>query len=183
MYAALAIHREMQSRGVNATFRATGQTGILIEGTGIAVDAVVSDFISGAIEVLAPANDPGHWDVIEGQGSIFHPAYAGVSLGLLHGSQPDVIVVCHEAGRERIDEFEDFAIQPMQTVIDVNLELARLTNPDVRFGGVSLNTRLLTDREAVDAITALSDQLGAPVVDPVRTGVASIVDSLDGALL
>jgi uncharacterized NAD-dependent epimerase/dehydratase family protein len=100
-------------------------------------------------------------------------------LGLLHGSQPDVIVVCHEAGRERIDEFEDFAIQPLQRVIDVHLDLARLTNPDVRFGGVSLNTRLLNDTEAVAAITALSEQLDAPVVDPVRTGMAPIVDGLE----
>ena len=98
-YTALAIEREMRARGWNADFRATGQTGIMIAGEGVAIDAVVADFIAGAVEWLAPDNDPGHWDVIEGQGSLFHPAFAGVSMGLLHGAQPDALVLCHEPTR------------------------------------------------------------------------------------
>src|SRR5262249_26969628 len=98
-YSALAITRELQRRGLKGTFWATGATGIMIAGGGLPVDAAVCDFTAGAAEVLSPDNDADHWDVIEGQGSLFHPGYAGVTLGLLHGSQPDAIVVCHEAGR------------------------------------------------------------------------------------
>src|SRR5262249_32333711 len=87
-YTALAVAKAMRGRGVTADFRATGQTGIMISGAGIAVDAVVADSIAGAAEALSPDADPGHWDIIEGQGSLFHPSYAGVTLGLLHGSQP-----------------------------------------------------------------------------------------------
>jgi uncharacterized NAD-dependent epimerase/dehydratase family protein len=89
----------MRARGLNADFRATGQTGVLISGRGVAIDAVVADFIAGAAEWLTPANDPDHWDVVEGQGSLFHPSFAGVTLGLLHGAQPDAFVVCHEPTR------------------------------------------------------------------------------------
>ncbi|HDO51642.1 MAG TPA: DUF1611 domain-containing protein, partial [Rhizobiales bacterium] len=99
MYTALAIEREMLKQGRKATFRATGQTGILITGEGVSVDAVVADFISGAIEVIAPANEPDHWDIVEGQGSLFHASYAGVSTGLLHGAQADALVLCHEPTR------------------------------------------------------------------------------------
>ena len=92
-YTALAIERAMQSNQIDASFKATGQTGILIAESGIAIDAIVSDFISGAVEWLSPDCDDNHWDIIEGQGSLFHPSFAGVSLGLLHGSQPDAFVV------------------------------------------------------------------------------------------
>ena len=99
MYTTLALEKEMHARGIKADFRATGQTGIFIAGSGVSIDAVVADFISGAVEWLAPANDPDHWDLVEGQGSLFHPSYAGVSLGLLHGAQPTALVVCHEPNR------------------------------------------------------------------------------------
>src|SRR3546814_13223579 len=100
MFTSLALEREMRARGIKADFRATGQTGILIAGGGVSVDAVISDFVSGATEFLSPANDPDHWDLIEGQGSLFHASYAGVSLGLLHGAQADALVMCHAPGRE-----------------------------------------------------------------------------------
>ena len=108
-YTALALARAFVARGVAADFRATGQTGILIAGSGIPMDAVVADFEAGAAELLSPEAAPQHWDVIEGQGSLFHPAYAAVTLGLLHGSQPDVFVVCHEPGREFVLGHEEFA--------------------------------------------------------------------------
>lgn len=178
MFTTLAIHREMEKRGVSATFRATGQTGILIEGCGVPVDAVVSDFISGMVETLTPANDPEHWDIIEGQGSLVQPAYAGVSLGLLHGSQPDVIVVCHEAGRVQMDEMEGFTVPDLQNIIDLNLMMGRVTNPNIRLGGIALNTVNLSEEDALAEIARVEAEFCVPVVDPVRTGVAKIVDKL-----
>ena len=96
MYTALALEKEMRARGLKADFRATGQTGIFIAGDGVSIDAVVSDFVSGAVEWICPENDADHWDLVEGQGSLFHASYAGVTLGLIHGAQPDALVMCHE---------------------------------------------------------------------------------------
>src|SRR5918993_1008601 len=132
-YTALAIEKELRSRGVDADFRATGQTGIFISGRGIAVDSVVSDFVSGAAEWLSPAAALAHWDVIEGQGSLFHPAYAGVTLGLLHGSQPDVLVLCHDLARTEIADYPGFAIPGYEAAFEAYLTAARLTNREVRF--------------------------------------------------
>src|ERR1700723_1064129 len=143
-YTALALARAFKNRGLDADFRATGQTGILIAGGGIPMDAVISDFEAGAAELLSPDASAEHWDVIEGQGSLFHPAYAGVSLGLLHGSQPDVIVVCHEVGRTRILGFPDFATPDLARTIGLTLAMARLTNPAARCAGISLNTATLS---------------------------------------
>jgi len=178
MFTALAITRELQARGVKADFRATGQTGIFIAGSGVSVDAVVADFISGATELLSPANDPEHWDVIEGQGAVLHPSYAGVSLGLLHGSQPDALVVCHEAGRTRMDCLEQHPVPSFEQTIQANLSAARVTNPDARVVGIALNTRHLTEEQALQDIAATGQRLGLPCVDPVRTGVAAIVDGM-----
>ncbi len=104
-YTALALTQALQAQGAKATFRATGQTGIMIAGAGVAIDAVIADFIAGAAETLSPDNAPDHWDVIEGQGALFHPAYAGVTLGLLHGSQPDALVLCHDPSRTTIEDY------------------------------------------------------------------------------
>ena len=171
-YSALAIARALQGRSVDADFRATGQTGIMIAGSGIPMDAVVSDFAAGAAEMLTPDAADGHWDVIEGQGSLLHPAFAGVSLALLHGSQPDVIVVCHQAGRESILGHEDYALPSIEETIELNLLLGRRTNPAIRCGGVSLNTGHLADGEAEALIAAESARLGRPVADPMRGGAA-----------
>ncbi|MGF1609609.1 MAG: N-acetyltransferase DgcN [Kiloniellales bacterium] len=178
MFTALALEREMRARGLKADFRATGQTGIFIAGEGICVDAVVSDFISGAAEALSPANEPDHWDLVEGQGSLFHPAYAGVSLGLLHGAQPDALVLCHEAGRKGIDGMAHWPLPTLEDCMDLNLRTARLINPAVRVAGIALNTRLLGEAEAGAALRETGARLGLPCVDPVRTGVAPIVDAL-----
>lgn len=179
MFTTLAIHKEMAQRGMNATFRATGQTGILIEGNGVPVDAVVSDFIAGMVEVLSPDNTPDHWDIIEGQGSLFHPAYAGVSLGLLHGAQADVVIVCHEAGRVQMDSMEGYLVPELEQVIETNLAMGAVTNPNIRLGGIALNTVNLTHEDALKEIARVEAKFGVPVVDPVRTGVASIVDKLE----
>lgn len=180
-YTALAIAREMRGRGVDADFRASGQTGILIAGRGIPIDAVVSDFVAGAAELLSPANDPDHWDVIEGQGSLFHPSYAAVTLGLLHGSQPDVIVLCHMPDRVAILGRPDFPLPSLDVAIDRYLEAARLTNRHVRCAGISLNTSGMSAQEAEAEIARTSDHLGLVVADPIRGGLA--LDALVSACL
>jgi uncharacterized NAD-dependent epimerase/dehydratase family protein len=169
-YTALVLTREMTARGVRADFRATGQTGIMIAGRGIPLDAVPADFVAGAAEVLTPDAEADHWDVVEGQGSLFHPSYAGVSLGLLHGTQPDVLVVCHEPGRKHILGLEDYALPDLPMTIDLNLRLARRTNPTVRCAGVSLNTAALSAAEARALLAAESARLGMPAADPMRGG-------------
>lgn len=177
-YTALAIYRELRARGRNATFRATGQTGILIAGSGIPIDAVVSDFLSGAAEILSPDNVPGHWDVIEGQGSLFHPAYAAVTLGLLHGSQPDAIVVCHDAARTVIDGYPDYPVPPLDEVIDRYREAGRLTNPGICCIGVSLNSAGMSAAERQRLLDRVSQETGLPAVDPIASGVTPLVDAL-----
>jgi uncharacterized NAD-dependent epimerase/dehydratase family protein len=169
-YTALVLAREFSKRGVAAEFRATGQTGIMIAGRGIPMDAVVSDFLAGAAELLSPDAPADHWDVVEGQGSLFHPAYAAVSLGLLHGTQPDVIIACHQVGRERMLGWDDVPVPDLPETIDLNLRLARRTNPAVRCSGVSLNTASLTDAEARAVLASESRRLGLPVADPIRGG-------------
>jgi len=168
-YTALALTRAFRERGVDAHFRATGQTGIMIAGAGIPLDAVVADFIAGAAETLSPANRPDHWDVIEGQGSLFHPAYAGVCLGLLHGSQPDVLVLCHETGRTHVLGLPGYPIVPLSEAIEINLHLARRVNPSVRCAAVSLNTSTLAEHEAKLEVLRVRDELGIPCADPLRT--------------
>jgi uncharacterized NAD-dependent epimerase/dehydratase family protein len=178
-YTALALHRELERRGIKTSFRATGQTGIMIAGEGIPIDAVVADFISGAGEVLSPDNDDDHWDVIEGQGSLLNPSYSGVSLGLLHGSQPDAIVLCHDAERVQIDGTDgDYPIPQLDEVIDDTLRLARRTNPRCFCAGVSVNTSGMDDLARDSYLSGLQSDLGIPCVDAVATGVSPIVNFL-----
>lgn len=171
-YTALAITSGFRRRNVDADFRATGQTGIMIAGDGIPMDAVVSDFAAGAAEILSPDAAADHWDVIEGQGSLFHPAYAGVSLALLHGSQPDVIVVCHAAGRTSMLGHPGYDLPSIGETIALNLRLGSRTSPDVRCGGVALNTASLDEGAANAQIERLAGELGLPVADPIRGGPA-----------
>jgi uncharacterized NAD-dependent epimerase/dehydratase family protein len=178
MYTTLALEQEMRRRGMKADFRATGQTGIFIAGDGVSIDAVVADFISGAVEWLSPANDPDHWDLVEGQGSLFHPSYAGVSLGLLHGAQPDLLVMCHEPGRPHMRGLPHYELPHLGACVEANLSAARLTNPDVKLLGFSLNTSLLDATAAERALRDVKDQFGLPAVDPLRTGVAKLVDAI-----
>lgn len=178
-YTALAITQEMAGRGHRVDFRATGQTGVLISGRGIAVDAVIADFLSGAVEALSPANLPDHWDVIEGQGSLFHPAYAAVSLGLLHGSQPDALVLCHDPTRKALACLPHVPVVPLCRAIEAYLSAAQLTNPAVRFVGIALNTSRLSTEEARRMIDSVAEELGLPCVDPMRTGVRPLVEALE----
>jgi uncharacterized NAD-dependent epimerase/dehydratase family protein len=177
-YTALALAKALQAKGAAATFRATGQTGLMIAGSGIAVDALIADFLAGAAETLSPDNAPDHWDVIEGQGSLFHPAYAAVTLGLLHGSQPDAIVLCHAPERLTIEEYPDYPIPPLQEVIDAYLQAGRLTNRAIRCVGLSINSSELADDQWQTYRERLQRELGLPVCDPMRGGVEPLASAL-----
>lgn len=174
-YSALALNQAMLEAGLNSTFRATGQTGIMIAGEGIPIDTVVADFISGAAERISPENDEDHWDVIEGQGSLFHPGYSGVSLGLLHGSQPDAIVVCHDATRTTVSGWEHFPLPSIQECIDLHLLAGRRTNARIQCVGVSINTSALNAEERSGYLKQLSAETGLPCVDPLIDGCDEIV--------
>jgi len=176
-YTTLALDKEMRARGMKSDFRATGQTGVLISGRGVAIDAVVADFISGAAEWISPANDPDHWDVIEGQGSLFHPSFAGVTLGLLHGAQPDAFVVCHEPTRTTMRGVQH-PLPTIQQVIDRTIMEGRLTNPAIQCVGIAINTEHLSEPVALKTLEETAKSHGLPCVDPIRTGVGPIVDAL-----
>jgi uncharacterized NAD-dependent epimerase/dehydratase family protein len=178
MYTTLALEKELKKRGAKADFRATGQTGIFVAGGGIPVDSVVADFISGAAEWISPAREDGGWDLIEGQGSLFHPSYAGVSLGLLHGSQPDALVLCHEPTRKHMRGLPDSPLPDLERCLNANLKAARLTNPAVKAVGVALNTSNLSGHEAKAMCREISGRLQLPCEDPVTMGVEGIVDNL-----
>ena len=178
-YTALAIAKEMDDRGWSSDFRATGQTGIMIAGGGIPIDAVVSDFVSGAAEILSPDNNADHWDVIEGQGGLFHPGYAAVTLGLLHGSQPDAFVVCHAAGRQFVEAFPECPLPSIPKLIEQTIVCGGVTNGGIRCAGVSINTSTIDASERESHLRDLSELTGLPCVDPVATGVGPIVDYLD----
>jgi uncharacterized NAD-dependent epimerase/dehydratase family protein len=178
-YSALALESALRAAGKKATFRATGQTGIMIAGSGIPIDAVVADFIAGAAELISPDNEEDHWDVIEGQGSLFHPGYAGVSLGLLHGSQPDAIVVCHQAGRDAIGAWPDFPTPSIPECMERNLLEGRTTNPEIRCVGVSVNTSSLPEAERAGYLESLRAETDLPCVDPLVDGCSDIVDYID----
>lgn len=180
-YTALAIDRELRARGVKSDFRATGQTGIMICGGGIPIDAVASDFVTGAAEVLSPANDPDHWDVIEGQGSVFHPGFLQVTVGLLVGSQPDAFVVCHDPGRKMVSGWPDFPLPSIGDVIDRTIAIGALTNPGIHCVGIALNTSRVPGSERGTILSRYAAGTGLPCVDPLIDGVGSIVDRLQGA--
>jgi len=178
-YSALALNQAMRRAGMKSTFRASGQTGIMIAGQGIPIDAVVADFISGAAELLSPDNDADHWDVIEGQGSLFHPGYSGVSLGLLHGSQPDAFVVCHDATRTAVSGWEHYALPGIAECIELHQLAGQRTNPAICCVGISVNTSELPASEREAYLSKLSGETGLPCVDPLVEGCEVIVDYIN----
>ena len=178
MFTSLAVEKEMVARGMKVSFRATGQTGIFIAGDGVSVDAVIADFISGATEWLCPANDDDHWDVVEGQGSLLHASFAGVSMGLLHGSQADALVMCHEPSRAHMRGLPDYPLPDINQCIALNEQCGRLTNPDCRVIGVSVNTSSMGEDEANTLLEDISKETGLPATDAFRFGAGSLVDQL-----
>lgn len=178
MYTALALEKAMKTQGFNVEFKATGQCGIFIAGDGVAIDCVVSDFISGAVESISPATTASNWHIIEGQGSLFHPSFAGVSLGLLHGAQADALVLCHSEKRDHMRGVPEFKLPDLADVMALNLQHAKLTNPNAKFIGISINTSMLTEVEANHVCSDYEQKLGLPCVDPLRHGVDSIINRL-----
>lgn len=176
-YTALALERDMRVAGMDADFRATGQTGILISGKGVPLDAVVADFIAGAAEWLTPDAGDDHWDLVEGQGSLFHPSFAGVTLGLLHGSQPDAFVVCHEPTRQTMRGVPT-RLPSIRDVIDATISMGRLTNPAIACAGIAVDTSRVSEDEARELLGSISVEHGLPATDPIRFGTMPIVHEL-----
>lgn len=178
MYSSMTIYNALREQSIASTFRATGQSGIAVAGSGVAVDCVVSDFIAGAVEELAPANADNHWDIIEGQGSLYHPAFAGVSLGLLHGSQPDALVLCHAENREHMRGIPGRSLPSIEATMELNLHHARLTSPNAQFVGICVNTSMLDKSSALKLCNQYQKQFDLPCMDPLRHGVSSIIDKV-----
>lgn len=178
MYTGLAMEKVMVERGMKATFRPTGQTGILITGGGIPLDAVVADFMAGSVEYLTPDNDADHWDLIEGQGSLYHVSYSGVTMALIHGGQPDALVLCHEPTREHMRGLPGYQQPTLQELRDTALTIARVANPDCKVVGVSVNTQHLSDAESAAYLAEVEAEMGLPTVDPFRNGADRLVDAL-----
>jgi len=179
MYTSLAMDREMKARGLKSTFRATGQTGILITGNGVPLDAVVADFMAGAVEWLTPDNDADHWDHIEGQGSLFHVSYSGVTMALIHGGQPDALILSHEPTRAHMRGLPGYDLPTLEALRDTALPLARVANPRAQVVGVSVNTAAMGEDEALSYLEGVEKRMGLPTVDPFRQGAGRLCDALD----
>lgn len=178
MYTGMAMDAEMQKRGLKSTFRPTGQTGILITGKGVPLDAVVADFMAGAVEWLTPENDADHWDHIEGQGSLWHVSYSGVTMALIHGGQPDALVLAHEPTRTHMRGLPDYALPALEDLRERALQMAQIANPACKVAGVSVNTKALSDADATALCAEIEGRMGLPTVDPYRHGAGRLVDAL-----
>ncbi len=178
MYTALAMDAEMRERGMKSTFRATGQTGILITGDGVPLDAVIADFMAGSVEWLTPDNDDDHWDLIEGQGSLFHVSYSGVTMALIHGGQPDALILSHEPTREHMRGLPDYQQPTLEELSDMALALAKVANPECKVVGISVNTQHMGEEEAKAYLGGLEESMGLPATDPYRFGAGKLVDAL-----
>ncbi|WP_024588121.1 N-acetyltransferase DgcN [Aliihoeflea sp. 2WW] len=180
MYTALAMEKVMRERGLKATFRATGQTGILITGEGVPLDAVIADFMAGSVEWLTPDNDADHWDLIEGQGSLFHASYSGVTLALIHGGQPDALVLCHEPTRDHMRGLPGYKLPSLEALRDLALTMAKMVNPGCKVVGISINTAAMSEADARAYLAEVEARLGLPAVDPFRDGAERLVEALEG---
>ncbi len=178
MYTALAMEKAMLAKGMKATFRATGQTGILITGDGIPLDAVIADFMAGSVEWLSPDNDPDHWDLIEGQGSLYHASFSGVTMALIHGGAPDALILCHEPTRKHMRGLPNYSLPTLEQLRDTALPLAHIVNPDCTVTGVSINTAALPEDEALGLLQEIEQRMGVVAVDPFRQGAERRVDAL-----
>lgn len=178
MYTAIAMEAEMRKREMKATFRATGQTGILITGNGVPLDAVIADFMAGAVEWLTPDNDDDHWDLIEGQGSLFHASYSGVTMALIHGGAPDALILSHEPTRTHMRGLPGYDLPSLEALRDLSLTLAHVVNPNCKVVGISVNTKALSDDEANAYLAEVEDRMGLPTIDPFRQGAGRLVDAL-----
>ncbi|MGA2031951.1 MAG: DUF1611 domain-containing protein [Thermoguttaceae bacterium] len=174
MVAAVEVARGLGRAGVDAAFVATGQTGILVAGEGCPIDRVIADFVSGAAEKLVLANQHHEVMVVEGQGSLFHPRYSGVTLGLLHGIMPDGLIVCYEMGRRMIGGMEDVPLPPLEKVIEFYEAAANLMHP-CRVIGVAVNGLQFSDREVADECRRVEREFPLPACDVIRHGPGKLV--------
>ena len=179
MYTAIALEKEMKNKGLKATFRATGQTGILITGDGVPLDAVIADFMAGSIEHLTPDNDEDHWDIIEGQGSLYHPSYSGVTMALVHGGQPDALILCHEPTRSHMRGLPGYSLPTLKELNDTAIKLAKVVNKNVKVIGISVNTSNMENEKALEYLKQVEEEMKLPTVDPVLTGTSRLVEELD----
>ena len=179
MYTALAMDHVMRARYMKGAFRATGQTGILITGNGVPLDAVIADFMAGSVEFLTPDNDDDHWDLIEGQGSLFHVSYSGVTMALIHGGQPDALILCHEPTRKHMRGLPSYTLPSLEQLRDMVLPIAQVANPDCKIVGISVNTQHMLDLNAKSYLDDLERRLRLPATDPFRYGAEKLVDALD----
>lgn len=142
------------------------------------LDAVIADFMAGSVEYLTPDNDADHWDIIEGQGSLFHVSYSGVTLALIHGGQPDALILCHEPTRTHMRGLPDYALPSIEALRDLSLQLAQVANPACSVVGVAINTKHLSDTEATACCAEVEARLGLPTVDPLRHGGCRLAEAL-----
>ena len=179
MTVSLELDREAKRRGLGSVFVPTGQTGIAIAGWGIAVDAVVSDFIAGAAEqlVVEGARRGGDLLWVEGQGALLHPAYSGVTLGLIHGSAPHAFVLCHIAGSTEIEGFPGHSLRTLPELVELHERIALPARP-AKVQAIALNTRHLAEEEARAAVAAAEAETGLPADDPVRFGAGKLLDAV-----
>ncbi len=178
MFTSLAVEKCMRDRGIAADFRATGQTGILITGSGVPLDAVVADFMSGAVETLSPAAAAEHWDVIEGQGSLWHPSFSGVSLGLLHGARADSLILCHEPTRAHMRGLPHYPIADIAATIAANEMLGKRTHQACKVVGIAVNSAAMAEDEAKNYLSDLEAKYNLPATDAYRFGADKLVDAL-----
>ena len=177
MTACVELDLAARRRGISSVFAATGQTGIMVSGAGIPVDRFISDFVSGGVEAMVlDYAERYDWVFVEGQGSLGHPAYSAVTLGLLHGAAPDLLILCHEAGRTHIHGY-DIAIPPLSVVQEINETAVAWLKP-APVVAIALNTARLDADEAQAAIEAAAQETGLPVTDPVRFGADMLLDAL-----
>ncbi|PCH73549.1 MAG: EBNA-1 nuclear protein [Rhodobacteraceae bacterium] len=178
MYTALALDNAMRKAGMKSTFRATGQTGILITGHGVPLDAVIADFMAGSVEYLTPDNDDDHWDIIEGQGSLFHVSYSGVTMALIHGGQPDALILSHEPTRTHMRGLPGYTPPSLETLRDVALPLARVANPDCQVAGITVNTQHMSEDESLSYLAGVEARMGLVTIDPFRQGADRLAEVL-----
>lgn len=172
---ALALHQALRQGGVDARFRASSPTGMLIAGRGVALDSVPAEYLAGVAEQLCPANDPDHWDIVEGQGSLLHPASAAITLGLMHGVRPDALVLCHQAGRTRLDGWPGGAIPPLSECIERHLQAAKPSSPAAHFIGIALDTTGLAGDARRAALAAVENETNLPCADPLADGAEALL--------
>jgi uncharacterized NAD-dependent epimerase/dehydratase family protein len=179
MTVALELDREARRRGLKSVFVPTGQTGIAIAGWGISVDAVVSDFTAGAAEklVVEGASRGGEVLWVEGQGALLHPAYSGVTLGLIHGSAPHAFVLCHLAGSTEIEGFPGHSLRTLPDLIELHERIALPARP-AKVAAIALNTRHLDEAAARSAVADAAQETGLPADDPVRFGAGGLAEAL-----